>query len=313
MKSAMNLCLQRPIEHGMCGALHKIGFSQLSFMAAASFAGNDSEAGYDDEVLFESAWRAQAWQHESVLARPARVKTQAAYHANIFSALKSLAGVQCEKTRTYHEVEEVVRHHMEAARSIALADLRNDHDSQSIKHGQSQLVRLLICEDVECFLQAVVETSKLALSPSSQGRSAFVSKGSRSDSASSTQAHKNNIQRILLKWHSRYRQVDYNFALCEPLISVHTILLGISPFPMLLDEHLCLAAKVSMKQGNMSFARAAMQKLQMFAASHRNGKGLGEPSPWWIREAKLLVRATVHSLHRLPPSHSCTVSVGEPE
>ena len=304
MESAMDLCLQRPKEHGMCAALHNIGFSQLSFMAAVSFAANKSQANYDEEALFESAWRAQAWQHECVLTRPTRLSAQAAYHANIFAALKTLAGVKREKTRTYQEVEEVVRQHMEAARSIALADFCNNHDSQSIKHGQSQLVRLLICEDVESFLKAVVETSKPALSPSSQGRSAFARAG-RSDSASSTQAH---LDKIRLSWHSRYRQVDNNFALCEPLISVHTILLGMSPVPALLDEHLCLAAKISMKQGNMSFARASMQKLQMFAASH--GKGLGEPSAWWIREAKLLVRATLHPLLRPPSSYAHILCLG---
>ena len=307
MESAMDLCLQRPIEHGMCGALHNIGFSQLSFMAAVSFAANKSQANYDEEALFESAWRAQAWQHECVLTRPTRLSAQAAYHANIFAALKTLAGVQREKTRKYQEVEEVVLQHMEAARSIALADFCNNHDSQSIKHGQSQLVRLLICEDVESFLKAVVavETSKPALSPSSQGRSAFARAG-RSDSASSTQAH---LDKIRLSWHSRYRQVDCNFALCEPLISVHTILLGMSPVPALLDEHLCLAAKISMKQGNMSFARASMQKLQMFAASH--GKALGEPSAWWIREAKLLVRVTLHPLPRPPSSYAHILCLGK--
>jgi len=293
MGTAMNLCLQRPIGHGLCGALHNIGFSQLSFMAAASFAasGDSGQAStsYDDEVLFESAWRAQAWQQAGVLARPARHGGQLAYHANLFSALKTLASVQNEKTRTYQEVEDVVRHHMAAARSVALADFHNDHNSQSTKHGQSQLVRLQMCEDVECFLQAMVETSRPAHSPSSQGRGAFA-RGARSG----------RLQKMRLNWHNSYKHVDYNFALCEPLISVHTILLGISPFPALLDEHLCLAAKISMKQGNLSFARASMQKLQMFAAAHNPGKGLGEPSPWWIRDAKLLVRASL-PLSR-PPS-----------
>jgi len=90
-------------------------------------------------------------------------------------------------------------------------------------------------------------------------------------------------------WHSRYKMVDSEFALCEPLISLQAILLGISPHPELLEQHLCLAAKISMKQGNMSFACGSMQRLQMWFASQSDGQSLGHPSPWWIREAKVLL------------------------
>ena len=173
------------------------------------------------------------------------------------------------------------------ARKTALEGFLRHHDSQSTKHNQSQLVRLQICEDIDCFLQAMAESSTRAALPSpssSQSRSAFAKAPVYGGLI--TAAHSAALEKIRDVWHSRYKQVDYQFPLWEPLISLHTILLGISPCSKLLDEHLCLAAKLSMKQGNMSFARCSMQKLQI---SQMRSKSHVSPSPWWIREAKVLV------------------------
>jgi len=288
MGSAMDLCLQRPVEHGLCGALHNIGFSQLSFMAAASFAAPSSvqHASYDEDVFFESAWRAQAWQQANTVVRPQGQGARSGYHANIFSALTALADVQQERSRTYADVADLVRRNIECARSTAMSDFQDDHDSQSTTHSQSQLVRLQMCEDIQSFSQELVEKICPVSSSPSQSRSAFAT-SSRADIGSKN--YMAVLKRMRNIWHMRYKEFDYNFTLCEPLISLHTILLGISPCSKLLETHLCLAAKISMKQGNMSFARSSMQKLQMWAASHNGGKVLVDPSSWWIREAKVLV------------------------
>ena len=287
--SGMDLCLQFPPEHGICDALQSVGFSQLSFMAASSFAIASSalQTSYDEDVFFESAWRAQAWQQASLHARPRHHGARPGYHANIFAALKELASVQCEQLRTYAEVADSVRRCIGLARKTALEGFLRHHDSQSTKHNQSQLVRLQICEDIDCFLQAMAESSTRTALPSpssSQSRSAFAKAPVYGGLI--TAAHSAALERIRDVWHSRYKQVDYQFPLWEPLISLHTILLGISPCSKLLDEHLCLAAKLSMKQGNMSFARCSMQKLQI---SQMRSKSHVSPSPWWIREAKVLV------------------------
>jgi hypothetical protein len=302
MGSAMDLCLQKPVEHGMCAALHNIGFLQLAFMAASSFNTAHSSASHahsrtpytNEEVFFESAWRAQVWDQTHAPARAMRAGAVASYHANVFTALKALASVQKERSRTYAEVVDLVRHNVALARSSALVEFRDVHDWQSTKYSQEKLVRLQMCEDIERFSQVMVESSSSAAampspSSSSQGRSsAFARSSARSDSSTKSQVAA--LQRMRNIWHGRYKEFDYDFTLCEPLISVHSILLGISPCARLLDEHLCLAAKISMKAGNMSFARCSMQKLQMCAASLHDGKGLGEASSWWIREAKVLWR-----------------------
>ena len=287
MGSGMDLSLERPAEHGVCGALHNVGFSQLSFMVASSFvaASNTGHLSYDEDVFFESAWRAQAWNQACVPPKPG---PRTGYHANVFSALKGLASVQRERSQTYTDVEKAVRHSIALARKTALDDFKDDHDSQSTKNRQSQLVRLQMCEDIECFLQELLKPNHPSLSSpsSSQGRSAFAP-SVRSDSG--PVSHMSALKALRNIWHCRYRQIDSNFPLCEPLISLHTILLSLSAYPQLLEDHLCLAAKVSMKQGNMSFARCSMQKLWMWTASHKDGRGEGEPSSWWIRAAKVLV------------------------
>ena len=288
MDGAMDLCLQKPVPEGMCAALHSMGNPQLSYMAASSMRRKSSTPHMlcEEEVFFESAWRAQAWGRTNA----PEAGQMSAYHPNIFSALKALASVQLEGSRTYGEVTDLVRHNVSLARSTALFNFQDLHDSQSTKYCQLQLVRLQICEDIELLLHELVKSNRPAagmsspLTPSpSQSRSAFARAG-RADSDATS--HISALQRMLRIWHSRYKEYDYNFTLCEPLISLHAILLGISPCSSLLDEHLCMAAKLSMKSGNMSFARGSMHKLQMWASSRR---ALDEPSYWWIREAKVLV------------------------
>ena len=223
--------------------------------------------------------------------RPNGHASQRGYHANIFAALKALASVQhahdMRASCKYAEVADSVCQHVSLARSAAINHFRDDHDSQSTKSSQSQLVRLQICEDIERFLLELVDLkAPVAISPQSQSRGAFAGSRASCPPPNPTAA---TLEAMCSVWHSRYRTVDLDFSLCEPLISVHSILLSIAPHSDLLVMHLCLAAKISMKQGNMSFARGSMHKLQMWVASHKGSKGLEEPDPWWIREAKILV------------------------
>ena len=286
----MQLYLERPVEQKLCGALHNIGFSQLAFRAAEALtASSSSNLSDNEESFFESAWRAQAWQRASALVRPASHGVQTGYHNSLFAALKALASVKHvgrkESSRSYADIADIVQQHIQMARSSALTAFRFNCDSQSTKYSQSQLVRLQMCEDVESFLQDLLDLeANAALSSPSQSRGAF-----GSSSRVPSHPRKAALERMCNIWHSRYKMVDSEFALCEPLISLQAILLGISPHPELLEQHLCLAAKISMKQGNMSFACGSMQRLQMWFASQSDGQSLGHPSPWWIREAKVLV------------------------
>jgi len=300
--SAMQLYLERPVEQKLCGALHNIGFSQLAFRAAEALtASSSSKLSDNEDVFFESAWRAQAWQLASALVRPASHGVQTGYHNSLFAALKALASVKHvgrkESSRSYADIADIVPQHIQMARSSALTAFRFNCDSQSTKYSQSQLVRLQMCEDVESFFLDLLDLEKAnaVLSSPSQSRGAF-----GSSSRVPSHPRKAALERMCNIWHSRYKMVDSEFALCEPLISLQAILLGISPHPELLEHHLCLAAKISMKQGNMSFARGSMQRLQMWFASESDGQSLGHPSPWWIREAKVLVCPPFHPPCSLP-------------
>ena len=296
--SAMELCLDGPVEQHLCGALHNIGFSQLAFGAAEShLAASSSRSPGNEDVFFEAAWRAQAWQRTSARECPARHGVQAGYHNSLFEALKALASVEhAGRKQSSHNYDDAsrarttmilgrVQQHIQKARSVALAAFQSMCDSQSTKYSQAQLVRLQMCEDVEGLAQELLRVDAGTALPSpSQSRGAF---GSSSRNPSSSR--KAAVETICNIWHRRYDKLDSEFALCEPLISLHAILLRLSPHPELLEKHMCLAAKVAMKQGNMSFARGSMQKLQMWAASQSDAQGQGHPRAWWIRDAKVLV------------------------
>ena len=294
----MELCLDRSVERQLCGALHNIGFSQLAFGAAESLlAASSSRSPDNEDIFFEAAWRAQAWERTSVRGCPASHGVQAGYHNSLFQALKALASVEHagrkQSPRNYADILDRVQQHIQKARSVALAAFQSECDSQSTKGSQAQLVRLQMCEDVKGLAKDLLGVEAATALPSpAQSRGAFGS--SRGNPSNSRKAA---VEAICNIWHRRYDKLDSEFALCEPLISLHAILLRLSPHPELLEKHLCLAAKVSMKQGNMSFARGSMQKLQMWAASQSAAHGQGHPRAWWIRDAKMLVSVLLPACH----------------
>jgi len=224
------------------------------------------------------------------LVRPTSHTVQAGYDNSLFAALKALASVElvaCKQgLRNYVETAGMVQQSIQRARSVALAAFQSTCDSQSTKYSQAWLVRLQMCEDVEGVAQELF-------------RGAFGS-SSRDHSHSCKAA----VETMCNVWHRRYDMLDSEFARYETLISLHAILLSLSPHPELLEKHLCLAAKIAMKQGNMSFARGSMQKLQMWAASQSDPQRQGHPRAWWIRDAKVLVSVLLPACkacrHRMP-------------
>jgi hypothetical protein len=211
------------------------------------------------EARCEALWRAGAWDTAD-LRSASGPEAGSGFHSSIFFALKSLYSTVCkgEGDSTVCKGEGEVQKWLRAARHATMADIGRD-DVQVTKRSKSLMLQLQACENVDECVQAL-----------SSGE---------------------NLSKLVTHWHKRYAAFEHDFGLVEPCVSMHTALLSICSRreDSNLGDHLCRAAKMASRHGNMAFARAALQRLRLHHPSAFEAPKEHEvPSAWRIREAKTL-------------------------
>jgi hypothetical protein len=89
--------------------------------------------------------------------------------------------------------------------------------------------------------------------------------------------------KLARKWMRRYEMLDNRFSLQEPAIALHRVLLGMCGSNLALEQT-CKAAKLATKEGNISYARCAMQRV----SASLGEQAWSEPQEWWLRDAKVM-------------------------
>jgi hypothetical protein len=212
------------------------------------------------EARCEALWRAGAWDTADLLSASGP-EAGSGFHSSIFFALNGLY-----KGQSTGEGE--VQKWLRAARHATMADIGRD-DVQVTKRSKSLLLQLQACENVDECVQALSSGENLG----------------------------ENLSKLVTRWHTRYAAFEHDFGLVEPCVSMHTALLSIcsrslhaeDPIRTQLGDHLCRAAKMASRHGNMAFARAALQRMRLYHPSAFEAPKPHEvPSAWRIREAKTL-------------------------
>ena len=234
------------LMHGFSAvtAMHMAGYSNLPLFASRNIP------SIGGETKSEALWRSRALDLADADAESHAKDEAKGFNGHLLDSLRALEKMVQQKG----ELDEVAIS-IESARHVALQELA-EHELQSTKRSQPALVRLQCCQDVTDVANVLVKHS---------GR-------------------QDQINRIIARWEKRYKSMQNRFALQEPSIALHGVLLEIVQSDCV-QKQLNITAKYALKQGNISYARCAMLKLQ-----HRlcGTDRMRNPDSWWLTQAKVL-------------------------
>lgn len=235
-------------------AMHNCGYTHLPLMAARHAGGG--------EALSEALWRSGVWdESEEEAGRQHR-----GFHGFLLDALRAL-----QKMDRGEGFASQVDTCISLAARAAITEV-SGRALESTKNSHPALVKLQCCQDVSDFCSTVVQAGQ--------------EHGQEKERPYGGVRQGERVKEILDRWEQRYKSLENRFSLQEPAIALHCVLLGLCKSDYI-KEQLCMAAKHSLKQGNVSYARCSMQRLQVLQTRDREA-GMSQEQSVWLRQAKVL-------------------------
>ena len=233
--------------------MHSSGFSKLSL-----FVATNELSQVDVEDYFEAAWRSEFWDLPEKFSLDVKSSAKFSFHASLFMSLDILAREQAKSLENGKMQQ--LNALLDQARFITTQRLKST-DIKVKKERENAIVQLRMCDDVQLCV------NEFGTCRSNQ--------------------HLNTVaENVVLKWESCYRNFNRNFELCEPLISMHSVLLRIfAPLSTSFYMHQCGAAKIAYNHGNIDYAKMIMQRLRNQSPRHQDFEV--HTGIWYLRDAKV--------------------------
>eukprot|EP00960_Hanusia_phi_P041896 755206-Hanusia_phi.AAC.3 len=240
------------VDSNLCRTMHFSGFSKISL-----FVTTNELSQVELEDYFEAAWRAEFWNLAENFSLDVKSSARICFHASLFMCLEIMASMG-SNSLGIGKVQELTSL-LDQARFLTVQRLKLS-DLKVRKERERAILQLRMCDDVQLCLNGF-------------------------SACKSSEEFGKVAETIVSKWESCYSSFNRNFEVCEPLISIHSVLLRIfAPFSTSLYIHQCSAAKIAYKHGNVDYAKMIMKRLR--DKRPQNQAFEIHTGIWYLRDAK---------------------------